>query len=109
MVTNIDPEHLDHWKTEEALRQGFVDFINRVPFYGLAILCLDHPTVQGLLPEVEKRYVTYGESHAGRLPRRARSRSPATPSTSTPPGGASRWGASRWPWWGATTCSTPWP
>ena len=63
VVTNIDPEHLDHWKTEEALRQGFVSFVNRVPFYGLAILCIDHPTVQGLLPEVGKRYVTYGESH----------------------------------------------
>ena len=62
-VTNIDPEHLDHWKTEAALRQGFVDFVNRVPFYGLAILCIDHPTVQSLLPEVGKRYVTYGESH----------------------------------------------
>jgi len=63
IVTNIDPEHLDHWKTEAALRQGFVDFVNRVPFYGLAILCIDHPTVQSLLPEVGKRYVTYGESH----------------------------------------------
>jgi UDP-N-acetylmuramate--alanine ligase len=62
-VTNIDPEHLDHWKTEAALRQGFIDFVNRVPFYGLAILCIDHPTVQSILPEVEKRYVTYGESH----------------------------------------------
>ncbi|HTN52255.1 MAG TPA: UDP-N-acetylmuramate--L-alanine ligase [Anaeromyxobacter sp.] len=62
IVTNIDPEHLDHWKTEEALRRGFLDFVNRVPFYGLAILCVDHPTVQSLLPEVEKRFVTYGES-----------------------------------------------
>jgi len=63
IVTNIDPEHLDHWKTEAALRRGFVDFINRVPFYGTAILCIDHPVVQSLLPEVEKRFVTYGESH----------------------------------------------
>jgi UDP-N-acetylmuramate--alanine ligase len=63
IVTNIDPEHLDHWKTEAALRQGFVDFVNRVPFYGLAILCIDHPGVQALLPDVGKRYVTYGESH----------------------------------------------
>jgi UDP-N-acetylmuramate--alanine ligase len=61
IVTNIDPEHLDHWKTEEALRRGFLDFVNRVPFYGRAILCIDHPTVQSLLPEVESRYVTYGE------------------------------------------------
>jgi UDP-N-acetylmuramate--alanine ligase len=63
VVTNVDPEHLDHWKTPEALRKGFLDFVNRVPFYGLAILCHDHPGVQSLLPDVESRYVTYGESH----------------------------------------------
>jgi UDP-N-acetylmuramate--alanine ligase len=63
IVTNIDPEHLDHWKTPEALRRGFVDFVNRVPFYGVAIVCIDHPTVQSLLPDVEKRVATYGESH----------------------------------------------
>jgi UDP-N-acetylmuramate--alanine ligase len=63
IVTNIDPEHLDHWKTAEALRQGFVEFVNRVPFYGRAILCIDHPTVQSLLPEVDARVATYGESH----------------------------------------------
>jgi UDP-N-acetylmuramate--alanine ligase len=63
IVTNVDPEHLDHWRTPEALRRGFVDFVNRVPFYGLAILCHDHPGVQSLLPEIESRYVTYGESH----------------------------------------------
>ena len=63
IVTNVDPEHLDHWKTPEALRRGFVEFVNRVPFYGLAILCIDHPGVQSLLPDVETRYVTYGESH----------------------------------------------
>ncbi len=62
VVTNIDPEHLDHWKTAAALRQGFLDFVNRVPFYGMAILCIDHPTVQSLIPEVEKRFVTYGEA-----------------------------------------------
>jgi UDP-N-acetylmuramate--alanine ligase len=62
VVTNVDPEHLDHWKTAEALRAGFLAFVNRVPFYGLAILCLDHPGVQALLPDVEKRFVTYGEA-----------------------------------------------
>src|SRR5574342_1028750 len=50
IVTNVDPEHLDHWKTPEALRRGFLDFVNRVPFYGLAILCHDHAGVQSLLP-----------------------------------------------------------
>jgi len=62
VVTNIDPEHLDYWKTEAALKQGFADFVNRVPFYGTAVLCLDHPGVQSILPRVEKRFVTYGEA-----------------------------------------------
>ncbi|HEU4385947.1 MAG TPA: UDP-N-acetylmuramate--L-alanine ligase [Anaeromyxobacteraceae bacterium] len=62
VVTNIDPEHLDYWKTEEALRRGFLDFLSRVPFYGLCVLCIDHPTVQSLLPDLERRVVTYGES-----------------------------------------------
>ncbi len=62
VVTNVDPEHLDHWKTEEALKRGFVDFVNRVPFYGTAILCIDHPGVQSILPHIDKRFVTYGEA-----------------------------------------------
>jgi UDP-N-acetylmuramate--alanine ligase len=61
IVTNIDPEHLDHWGTAAALRQGFVDFVNRVPFYGRAILCTDHPTVASLLPDLEAPVATYGE------------------------------------------------
>jgi len=64
VVTNIDPEHMDYWSTLDALRQGFVDFCNRVPFYGLNVLCLDHPNVQWLLPHIEKRVTTYGSSHA---------------------------------------------
>ncbi|MDI7267953.1 MAG: UDP-N-acetylmuramate--L-alanine ligase [Myxococcota bacterium] len=62
VVTNVDPEHLEHYGTFEALCDAFVRFINRVPFYGLAALCLDHPTVQSLLPRVEKRFATYGLS-----------------------------------------------
>jgi UDP-N-acetylmuramate--alanine ligase len=62
IVTNIDPEHLDHYGDTDHLRNAFLEFINRVPFYGLAILCLDHPVVQGLLPQVEKRHVTYGHA-----------------------------------------------
>ena len=62
IVTNIDPEHLDHYGSLAALKQTFVDFINKVPFYGLAVLCLDHPNVREILPRVEKRYVTYGLS-----------------------------------------------
>jgi UDP-N-acetylmuramate--alanine ligase len=60
VVTNIDPEHLDHYGTLAELKRTFVDFINKVPFYGLAVLCLDHPEVQSILPRVQKRFVTYG-------------------------------------------------
>jgi UDP-N-acetylmuramate--alanine ligase len=63
VVTNIDPEHMDHYGTLEALQTAFVEFCNRVPFYGLNVLCLDHPNVQALLPRLEKRAVTYGSSH----------------------------------------------
>jgi UDP-N-acetylmuramate--alanine ligase len=63
VVTNIDPEHLDHYASMDALRGAFVEFCNRVPFYGLNVLCLDHPNVQALLPALEKRFVTYGSSH----------------------------------------------
>jgi UDP-N-acetylmuramate--alanine ligase len=62
VVTNVDPEHLDHFGSLEALRQAFITFANNVPFYGLAVLCLDHPTVQGMIPEIEKRHTTYGLS-----------------------------------------------
>ena len=62
VVTNVDPEHLDHHGTFENLVGAFVDFVNKVPFYGLAVLCLDHEAVQSLIPRVEKRFVTYGLS-----------------------------------------------
>ncbi len=64
VVTNIDPEHMDHYGTLENLKAGFTDFCNRVPFYGLNVLCLDSPNVQALVPLMEKRVVTYGSSHA---------------------------------------------
>jgi len=60
VVTNIDAEHLDHYGDLDSLKRAFVDFVNRVPFYGMAVLCLDHPNVQAILPAVEKRHVTYG-------------------------------------------------
>jgi UDP-N-acetylmuramate--alanine ligase len=63
VVTNIDPEHMDYYRTLDALRGAFVEFCNRVPFYGLNVLCLDHPNVQALLPSMEKRFVTYGAAH----------------------------------------------
>lgn len=59
-VTNVDPEHLDHYGDYETLKKAFVEFANKVPFYGLAVLCLDHPTVQELLPRIKQRHVTYG-------------------------------------------------
>ncbi|MBR2978687.1 MAG: UDP-N-acetylmuramate--L-alanine ligase [Myxococcaceae bacterium] len=62
VVTNIDPEHLDHYGSLERLRAAFLEFVNRVPFYGLAAICLDHPNVQALIPDIEKRFVTYGFS-----------------------------------------------
>ncbi|MCX5906651.1 MAG: UDP-N-acetylmuramate--L-alanine ligase, partial [Deltaproteobacteria bacterium] len=62
VVTNIDPEHLDHYKDLEEIQQAFLEFINKVPFYGLAVLCLDPENVQALIPKVRRRYVTYGLS-----------------------------------------------
>lgn len=62
-VTNIDAEHLDFYTGGiEQIRETFVAFVNRVPFYGLAVLCADHHGVQAILPKVEKRFVTYGLS-----------------------------------------------
>jgi len=61
-VTNIDPEHLDFYGSYDALKDAFVTFIEKVPFYGLAVLCLDHPHVQELLPRIKRRHTTYGLS-----------------------------------------------
>jgi UDP-N-acetylmuramate--alanine ligase len=60
VVTNMDAEHLDHYATLDNIKRAFVDFINRVPFFGLAVLCADNAVVQSILPEVHKRFVTYG-------------------------------------------------
>src|SRR5947209_12824991 len=62
VITNVDPEHLDYYGTVDALQQAFVDFADKVPFYGLAVLCLDHPVVQHLIPRIGKRHTTYGVS-----------------------------------------------
>jgi UDP-N-acetylmuramate--alanine ligase len=62
VITNIDREHLDHWGSFEALLAGFRDFANRVPFFGAAVVCLDDPHVQGLLPQLTRRLWTYGLS-----------------------------------------------
>ena len=60
IVTNIDPEHMDFYDDIEHLKRTFAEFINKVPFYGSAILCLDHPNVRALIPAIGKRYITYG-------------------------------------------------
>ncbi len=61
IVTNIDPEHMEHWGTEEALHKGFEDFVSNIPFYGLAVCCTDDPDVQTLVGKItDRRIVTYG-------------------------------------------------
>jgi len=62
VVTNIDREHLDFYPDLDAIKAVFLNFIDRIPFYGLAILCLDNEPIQDLIPEIKKRYTTYGMS-----------------------------------------------
>ncbi|MBI3399362.1 MAG: UDP-N-acetylmuramate--L-alanine ligase [Deltaproteobacteria bacterium] len=60
VVTNIDREHMDHYKDMDEVKDTYLTFINKIPFYGCAILCLDHPNIQGLIPRVARRHITYG-------------------------------------------------
>jgi UDP-N-acetylmuramate--alanine ligase len=63
VVTNIDPEHLDHFHTFDAIKEAFRTFVENIPFYGFAVMCLDHPTVQELVGRIEdRRVITYGEN-----------------------------------------------
>jgi UDP-N-acetylmuramate--alanine ligase len=62
VVTNIDAEHLDHYKRIEAVEEAFLQFVNNVPFYGLSVVCLDDPYIQNLIPRFQKRFLTYGLS-----------------------------------------------
>ena len=63
IVTNIDAEHLDHFKTFAAVQEAFRAFIENVPFYGFAVMCTDHPIVQRLVGRIEdRRIITYGEN-----------------------------------------------
>jgi UDP-N-acetylmuramate--alanine ligase len=63
IVTNIDPEHLDHFHTYDAIKEAFRSFVENVPFYGFAVMCLDHPVVQELVGRVtDRRVITYGEN-----------------------------------------------
>ena len=60
IVTNIDREHLDHYPSLDAIRDAFIEFVNKVPFYGTAVVCLDDPNVQSILPAIRRRTITYG-------------------------------------------------
>jgi UDP-N-acetylmuramate--alanine ligase len=60
VVTNIDADHLDHYAGIEEIKEAFHQFLNKIPFFGLAVLCLDHPNIQSLIPKLKKRFTTYG-------------------------------------------------
>ena len=63
IVTNIDPEHLDHFKTFDKVQEAFETFVENLPFYGFAVMCIDHPVVQALVGRIEdRRVITYGEN-----------------------------------------------
>jgi UDP-N-acetylmuramate--alanine ligase len=62
VVTNIDREHLDHYASIDEIREAFITFVNKVPFYGAAVLCLDSENVQQILPSVNRRVITYGRN-----------------------------------------------
>jgi UDP-N-acetylmuramate--alanine ligase len=62
VVTTIDAEHLDYYKDIAEIKDAFLAFINKIPFYGVSVLCLDQPHIQALIPSVQKRYQTYGMS-----------------------------------------------
>ena len=63
IVTNVDPEHLDHFKTFDAVQEAFRAFVENVPFYGFAVMCTDHPVVQLLVGQItDRRVITYGEN-----------------------------------------------
>ena len=62
VVTNIDREHMEHYGSMNSIRETFISFINKVPFYGTSILCMDNEEIQGIIPRLKKRYLTYGMS-----------------------------------------------
>ena len=63
IVTNVDPEHLDHFQTFDAVQDAFRSFVENVPFYGFAVMCTDHPVVQAMVGKIEdRRIITYGQN-----------------------------------------------
>ena len=67
VVTNMDPEHLDHWGTPEAMIAGYDQFVANVPFYGFAVLCIDHPAVQAMIDGPRHFYSGYVVSGVGEV------------------------------------------
>ncbi|MEW6215432.1 MAG: UDP-N-acetylmuramate--L-alanine ligase, partial [Nitrospirota bacterium] len=67
IVTNIDREHMDFFKTMDSLKEAFLSFVNKVPFYGVSIVCIEDEHLRGLLPSVHRRYITYGFTHQAEL------------------------------------------
>ncbi len=113
VVTNMDPEHLDHWGTAEAMLAGYDQFVANIPFYGFAVLCIDHPAVQQMIPRLsDRRIVTYGFSPQAdvRAERVMADRMGATFDVIVTDRGrnrhAARWGRSGCRCWAATTCRT---
>lgn len=75
IVTNIDREHMNHYSSMDEMKDAYISFMNKVPFYGCCIVCLDHPVIQSILPSITRRYVTYGlssqaEVHAANIEKR---------------------------------------
>ena len=62
VVTNIDREHMDHYSDMDEVKAAYLNFVNKVPFYGCAIVCLDHPAIQDIIPGITRRYISYGLS-----------------------------------------------
>ncbi|MBI5561843.1 MAG: UDP-N-acetylmuramate--L-alanine ligase [Deltaproteobacteria bacterium] len=62
VVTNIDREHMDHYADMDEVKAAYAAFVNKVPFYGCAVICLDHPVIQGLIPRITRRFISYGLS-----------------------------------------------
>jgi UDP-N-acetylmuramate--alanine ligase len=60
VVTNIDADHLDYYASIDEIKEAFLSFLDKLPFFGLAVLCLDHPNIQSLIPRLKKRFTTYG-------------------------------------------------
>jgi len=81
VVTGIDREHLEAYSDMEDLKDAFLDFVNKVPFYGASVLCLDDENVQDILPRIKRRYLTYGFSTRRRLPPRPSTFLVSTPAT----------------------------